>query len=137
MTATRDVVITVKNVEEAGTVTLSAQQPKVGVMLTASVTDLDNDRGSSVTWKWERTTIGTTGPTLTNSDGEEVIEGAKSATYTPTAKDDISEVPEGYGELHRRKGSGKDTAMETTANAVGKDGQPAEVRRDRDRQEVH
>ena len=41
MTATRAVTIMVTNVEEDGTVTLSAQQPYVGVPLTASVTDLD------------------------------------------------------------------------------------------------
>ena len=53
MTATRDVVITVKNVEEDGTVTLSAQQPKVGVMLRPA-SPTDNVVTSSVTWKWER-----------------------------------------------------------------------------------
>ena len=53
MTATRAVTIMVTNVEEDGTVTLSAQQPYVGVALTASVTDLDGPT-TDVTWKWER-----------------------------------------------------------------------------------
>ena len=41
MTATRAVTIMVTNVEENGTVTLSAQQPQVGVPITASVDDPD------------------------------------------------------------------------------------------------
>ena len=41
MTAMREVTIMVTNLDEDGTVTLSAQQPKVGVPITASVTDLD------------------------------------------------------------------------------------------------
>ena len=41
MTAERMVVIMVTNVEEDGTVELSAQQPKIGVAVTASVTDPD------------------------------------------------------------------------------------------------
>ena len=39
LTATRDVVVTVADVEEPGTVTLSSVQPKIGVPLTASVKD--------------------------------------------------------------------------------------------------
>ena len=45
MTAERAVVVTVKNVVEDGTVTLTSVQPKIGFQLTASVTDLDNGRG--------------------------------------------------------------------------------------------
>ena len=80
MAATRAVSIMVTNVEEAGTVTLSAQQPYVGVPLTASVTDLDGPT-TDVTWKWERD------PMLNTADDEEVIAGATSATYTPTSDD--------------------------------------------------
>ena len=81
MTATREVTIMVTNVEEDGTVTLSAQQPYVGVALRASVTDLDGPT-TDVTWKWERD------EDRNNDDtGEEVIEGATSATYTPTSDD--------------------------------------------------
>ena len=53
MTATREVTIMVTNMDEDGMVTLSAQQPYVGVALTASVTDLDGGV-TDVTWKWER-----------------------------------------------------------------------------------
>ena len=53
MTAMREVTIMVTNVEEPGTVTLSAQQPRIGVPITASVTDPDGDV-TGVTWEWER-----------------------------------------------------------------------------------
>ena len=72
MMAMRDVVITVTNVEEAGTVTLSAQQPKAGVELTASVTDLDGGV-TDVKWQWYDAVI----------NAENAIEDATSATYTP------------------------------------------------------
>ena len=53
MTAKRDVVIMVTNVDEDGTVTLSAQQPQSGVEITASVEDIDG-AVTGVTWEWER-----------------------------------------------------------------------------------
>ena len=53
MTAERMVVIMVTNVEEDGTVELSAQQPKIGVAVTARVTDPDGTP-TGVSWKWER-----------------------------------------------------------------------------------
>ena len=48
---TRDVEVKVTNVNEDGTVTLSAVQPRVGVSLTASLTDIDGPV-SGVTWQW-------------------------------------------------------------------------------------
>ena len=64
LTGTRAMVVTVTDVEEDGEVTLSAVQPKVGIDLTASLTDPDsvtstNSDGSietGVTWQWWRTT---------------------------------------------------------------------------------
>ena len=50
-TGTRNVKITVTNEDEDGTVTMSQLQPRVGVAITASVTDLDGDV-SNVTWQW-------------------------------------------------------------------------------------
>ena len=47
------VTITVNNVEEAGTVTLSSTQPIEGTLLTATLDDPDNVSGS-VTWSWRR-----------------------------------------------------------------------------------
>ena len=87
MTAERDVAIMVTNLEEDGEVTLSAQQPMVGVALTASVTDLDGDV-ANVTWKWERDDDRANVDLNTEDDGEEVITGATSAIYTPTMDDE-------------------------------------------------
>ena len=69
---TRDIEVKVTNVNEDGTVTLSAVQPRVGVAVTASLTDIDG-AVSGVTWQW--------------SDGSTDIEDATSDTYTPTADD--------------------------------------------------
>ena len=52
------VTITVNNVEEAGTVTLSSTQPIEGTPLTATLDDPDEVSGS-VTWSWERSPDGT------------------------------------------------------------------------------
>ena len=64
LTDERQVEVTVTDVEEDGTVTLSAVQPKTGIDLMASLTDPDsvtstNSDGSietGVTWQWWRTT---------------------------------------------------------------------------------
>ena len=78
-TDTMDVTVTVTNVDEAGTLTLSTVQPRVGVPLTATLTDIDG-AVSDVTWTWERGTGSSVG-------NPETIEGADSATYTPTDDD--------------------------------------------------
>ena len=69
---TRDIEVKVTNENEAGTVTLSAVQPRVGVAVTASLTDIDG-QVSGVTWQW--------------SVGGSAIADATSDTYTPTATD--------------------------------------------------
>ena len=68
-----DVKVKVANVDELGTVTLSAVQPRVGVPLTASLTDIDGGV-SDLKWQWSK-------------DGTD-IEGATSDTYTPDGGDD-------------------------------------------------
>ena len=113
MTAKRAVTIMVTNVEEDGTVTLTAQQPKIGVELTASVTDIDDDV-TGVTWKWERDDNVTDDPDNTG-DMEEVIKGATSATYTPT-DDDMGQYLRAIASY--TDGNGKDTSMATTAVVV-------------------
>ena len=67
---TKDIEVKVTNEDEAGTVTLSAVQPRVGVAVTASLTDIDGPV-SGVTWQW--------------NDGNNDIDEATSDTYTPTA----------------------------------------------------
>ena len=73
---TIEVTITVNNVDEPGTVTLSSLQPQVAIPLTATLDDPDEVSGS-VTWSWESSQNGTSSWTL--------ISGATSATYSPDA----------------------------------------------------
>ena len=53
---TRDVVVTVTNVDEDGTVSLSSVQPQVGTELGAVLSDPDGSV-TAVTWVWERSLI--------------------------------------------------------------------------------
>ena len=72
-----DVTITVTNVDEAGTVSVSSERPKVGTALAASLTDLDGSV-SDISWQW-----------AASSDGSNWsdISGANSDSYTPVADD--------------------------------------------------
>ena len=72
MTASRDVAVTVTNMEEEGSVTLSNRQPAVGVPITAKLTDPDGGM-TNRTWKWV--------------SGNSEIRGATSPTYTPVEGD--------------------------------------------------
>ena len=72
LTGMRKVKVTVENAEEAGVVTLSKTQPRVGIAVTASLTDPDGSI-SSLTWQWS------------NRDGD--IEDANSDTYKPVTGD--------------------------------------------------
>ena len=74
-----DVTVTVTNVDEAGTVTLSTLQPRIGTPVTATLTDIDG-AVSDVKWMWERGTGSSLG-------SPETIEGAESASYTPVMAD--------------------------------------------------
>ena len=112
MTAKREVTIMVTNIPELGTVTLSAQQPKVGVPLTASVTDLDNVVASSVTWQWYDDVI--VPDTLTTN----AIAGATSDTYTPRAIDAIAPAKTLSVRASYTDGAGSDTAMMSAAATV-------------------
>ena len=102
LTGTRQMVVTVTNVSEDGTIKLSAIQPKTGIGLMASLTDPDfitstNTDGSmetGVTWQWWRTddvvTEGTALPGA-DADGDRAgwgkIDDAETDTYTPVSGD--------------------------------------------------
>ena len=77
-TGTISVRIDVNNLDEAGTVTLSSQQPLVAIGFTATLDDLDDVLGSE-TWLWERSPNGASDWTTIN--------GETSDTYTPVAGD--------------------------------------------------
>ena len=79
--ATQDVTVTVTNVEEPGTVTLSSMAPVVGTPLTANVTDLDVVMPDSVMWQWSKSMTMTMDGTFMD------IYEATMPTYTPMATD--------------------------------------------------
>ena len=76
-TAFVDVNISVTNVDEAGTVTVSMVQPRVGTALTATLSDPDGSVSGAV-WSW-----------ASSSDRANwhIIAGAVSSTYTPADQD--------------------------------------------------
>ena len=71
----KSVEVRVTNVDEDGEVTLSAVQPRVGVPLTASLTDPDGGV-HGITWQWFRDDVNTP------------IVGATSDTYKPATADE-------------------------------------------------
>ena len=75
--ATIDVAVNVTNVDETGTVTLSPDQPRVGVEVTASLEDPDGSI-SGQTWTWQRSK---------DQTDWTVIAGAASSAYTPVQAD--------------------------------------------------
>ena len=88
MAGTRDVKVTVTNVEEDGTVTLNKAVPVVGIEVTASLSDPDG-RISGLTWQWA----------LAGTD----IADATSATYTPVEGNaGANSALTADGVLHRR-----------------------------------
>ena len=72
-TTSHPVTVTVENVEESGTVTLSTLQPEVGAALSATLTDPDGSI-TDLEWQWRYVTT-------------EVIGGATSNVYTPVTGD--------------------------------------------------
>ena len=93
-------VITVTNANEAGTITLSSVQPKVGIDFTATLSDPDGGV-KDVKWQWYDGAIDAGDFTL-NAIGK-----AKSATYTPVLSDvteNLLSVRATYTDSH---GSGK------------------------------
>ena len=79
--------VEVTNVDEDGTVKLSALQPAPGVAFTATLTDIDNgttDLTSSAEWQWSRSTR--------TSGGWTDIDKATSSSYTP----DVDGADSGY-----------------------------------------
>ena len=78
-TAMEEVTIEVTNVDEPGTVTLSTLQPQVDRVITATLSDPDNETTNTITWQWYRGSSPITGA---NEGGT-----SKTSMYTPTAGD--------------------------------------------------
>ena len=109
------VVVTVNNVDEDGTLTLShATTPRVGVQITASLSDPDGGV-SGETWQWQNAPD----DTATWTD----ITGAASASYTPLEVDvgKLLRATKSYTDAH---GSGKSATSDPTA-AVASQAPPA------------
>ena len=87
-----DVTITITNVDEAGTVSVSLERPEVGTALTVSLSDPDGSV-SDISWQW-----------AASSDGSNWsdISGADSDTYTPVARDvgNYLRVTASYADLY-------------------------------------
>ena len=78
MTDTENVTVTVTNVDEPGTITLSSLQPQAGVDLTAALTDPDGTpSGTELQWERSSRTSGPWNP----------IEDATAVTYQPVNAD--------------------------------------------------
>ena len=107
-TATETVTINVTNVEEPGTVTLDRLQPQVGVVITATLDDPDNETASTATWQWYRGNSPIAGAT----SGAGTVE----STYTPIAGD-VGSVLRATAMYDDDEGDDK-TAQEDSANAV-------------------
>ncbi len=105
----RNVSVTVTNVDEAGSVSLNDLQPQAGAgqSVSASVSDPDGDPVTT-TWQWSRSTDAATW---------EDISGATAATYTPQEEDDgyylraSADYSDGFG-------SGRDSASGESAFPV-------------------
>ena len=104
---TIEVTITVNNVEEPGTVTLSSLQPIEGTPLTATLDDPDDVRGSA-TWLWAGSPNGSSSWTP--------ISGATTDSYTPVTAD-VTRFLRATASYTDGEGSGK-SAQAVSANAV-------------------
>ena len=102
----KPVTVNIENVEEPGTVTLSAVQPQASTPLTATLEDGDEPTGT--TWQWYRTSSrGSTGTAITS---------ATFRFYTPVA-DDVGSYLRAVASYDDGHGTGK-TASAVSANRV-------------------
>ena len=118
LTTMLEVQVTVENVEEAGSVSLSGTlPPQVGEQVSAALTDPDGNI-TGATWQWQRRLPGAT--------MWDDITGAMAAAYSPVAGDVGFELQAtvGYTDGHN---SGKSAASDVTAVVVGGPGDPREL----------
>ena len=97
------------NVDEAGTVTLSAVAPYPGVVLTATPSDPDSlEEITGAEWQWSRS--------MSKSGSYTDIEDEEEATYSPTS-DDVGYYLRATVTYTDRHGPDK-SAMATSAHTV-------------------
>ena len=109
LSAERDMVVTVDNMDEDGTVTLSSLAPKVGVVLTAMLSDPDGGE-TDVKWQWYDDAINP------NDPDDNAIDGATMATYTP--KDGDVDSTLSVRAAYADAGGPGQSAIATAANEV-------------------
>ena len=86
-TSTVDVIVSVSNVDEDGTVDISWRQPEVTTELTAVASDPDGITGGAPTYEWSIPKVSR--PTLTNdSHWQDPTGDNNSDTYTPLVGDE-------------------------------------------------
>ena len=95
--------VTVANEEEAGTVSLSRTQIRVGVPVTASLSDPDGSI-SGLTWQWYDAAV----------NEQNAIEDANADTYTPVA-DDVGDTLTAVASYTDGHGSGKSAEGEASS----------------------
>ena len=120
ISASRDVAVTVTNVDEDGTATItSSGQPRVGVELTASLTDIDGTP-TAISWQWSRST--------SNTGGWSNIAGGRQANYTPTVADENNylRATASYTDPHGPSKS-KSAVTSATVLAASTEGTPGTV----------
>ena len=111
--ATVDVAITVTNVDEAGTVTLSQSQPSARAEITATLTDPDGSV-TGETWSWERSM---------DNNAWDPITGAASNAHTPVDGDveyylrAAASYTDGHGPNKNAQGV-SDNAVQAEANRL-------------------
>ena len=101
------VTITVTDVEEDGSITLSRATPAVGIAVTATLSDPDGGE-TAITWQWAKSDTET--GTFANIDSE------TAASYTPVTAD-VGKWLKVTAAYTDRRGSGKN-ATKTADNAV-------------------
>ena len=106
--ASKDVMVTVTNVDDPGTVTLSTMRAAVDTEITATVDDPDG-MVSGESWQWERSMDGTDFGRIT---------GETSDSYTPVAEDDGGYYLRATVRYTDGEGSGKSAESEKTSNKV-------------------
>ena len=110
VTVSRQATVTVRNVDEAGTVTFAPLHPQVGALIGAQLADPDGGL-ASVTWQWQRSPDGQTWTSISGATGTNL-----TTSYTPVAADEGQWLRARAG-YRDRQGSGK-TATGTSASAT-------------------
>ena len=107
-TAMQEVTVEVIDVDEDGTVTLSARRPLVDIPFTASLTDPDGD-ATNPSWQWAKSMS-------KNGSYTDIDASAEMAAYTPTdatGKTDVGYYLRATVSYTDPEGSGKTAMMES------------------------